>query len=100
MEQHIQVQQEIGRTTFNNYVDPMIPEDQSRTGMTVDYMPEETAGWAIWGEDEHYLYLISRDARQATINGANTDAQNLQVLDLAAQYYASKNYTRYSSKNN
>ena len=93
MKQPIQVQYKTGTTTFNNYVDPMNPVDQRRTGMTVDYMPEETAGWAIWGEDENYLYLISRDAKEVTLNGNNTDEQNLLVLDSAAQTYVSKNYT-------
>ena len=86
-----------GTTTFNSYVDPMIPVDQSRTGMTVDYMPEETAGWAIWGEDDHYLYLISRDAKKVTLTGkaeGTTDEYYLNVLDLATQAYASKIYAR------
>ena len=84
-------------TIFNSYVDPMIPVDQSRTGMTVDYMPEETAGWAIWGEDDHYLYLISRDAKKVTLTGkaeGTTDEYYLNVLDLATQAYASKIYAR------
>lgn len=86
------------KTTYNNYVEPMIPTDQSRTGMTVDYMPEETAGWAIWGEDENYLYLISRDAKQVTLRGFTSLEAHLNTLDLAAQTYASSKYTRSISK--
>ena len=89
-------------TIFNSYVDPMIPVDQSRTGMTVDYMPEETAGWAIWGEDDHYLYLISRDAKEVTLTGKSGEGEDyyLKTLDLAAQTYASKDYARGTSKVN
>ena len=87
-------------TTFNSYVDPMIPVDQSRTGMTVDYMPEETAGWAIWGEDDNYLYLISRDAKQVTLTGFESLDAHLKTLDLATQTYVSKDYARNSCKVN
>ena len=86
-------------TIFNSYVDPMIPVDQSRTGMTVDYMPEKTAGWAIWGEDDNYLYLISRDTSQkVTLTGFPALTEHLKVLDLAVQEYTSSDYTRNDSK--
>lgn len=80
-------------TTYNNYVKPIDKIDQTRTGMTVDYMPEEDAGWAIWGEDENYLYLISRDAKNVSLTGVGSLKNTLNTLDTTAQSYVDKNYT-------
>ena len=84
----------LATTSYNQYVQPINPTDTTRTGMTVDYMPEETAGWAIWGENEDYLYLVSRDARKVTLSGYTNMAVHIKTLDLAGRRYEDKSIKR------